>query len=117
MYRNKSLITVLLFILFFALNNAHGGDKVRHSILAGSWYPASYELLKKTVDEYLDKAEPETDLADKKVFALISPHAGYRYSGQAAAYGYKLIKGNKSIKRGYGSCSEPSYWFQGIIRA
>ena len=99
MIRDKSLISLLLFILFFMANNAHGGDQVRHSILAGSWYPASYEALKKTVDDYINKAEPKTDLTGKRVFALISPHAGYRYSGKAAAYGYNLIKGNNSIKR------------------
>jgi hypothetical protein len=34
----------------------------------------------------------------ERVIGLISPHAGYDYSGKTAAYGYKLLKGKK-IKR------------------
>ena len=28
-----------------------------------------------------------------EIVALVSPHAGYMYSGQVAAYAYKLIEG------------------------
>jgi len=42
------------------------------------------------IDNLLEKAAPEPVAAE--VFALISPHAGYGYSGETAAFGYKLIK-------------------------
>ena len=45
--------------------------------------------------EFLDKTS--VDLLPGEVLLLISPHAGYGYSGPTAAYGYKLIKG-KSYK-------------------
>ncbi|MCD6460923.1 AmmeMemoRadiSam system protein B [bacterium] len=95
----KLFITVFCSVLCLAVNNAQGGDKVRQSILAGSWYPASADALRKTVDDYIGKANPDLSLSQKRVIALISPHAGYQYSGQAAAYGYKLLKGNQDIKR------------------
>lgn len=74
-------------------------EKVRKSVLAGSWYPADSSQLQSMLLEYLDKAQtrPVED-QQNKVFALISPHAGYQFSGPVAAYGYKLLAG-KNIRR------------------
>jgi AmmeMemoRadiSam system protein B len=44
------------------------------------------------VDGFLAKAQPPP-IHD--VVALVSPHAGYPYSGQVAAYSYALLKGRK----------------------
>ncbi len=64
--------------------------RVFHSPLAGTWYQADKEGLVQEIDGYLDKAkgEPLGDLC-----ALIMPHAGYRYSGQTAAYAVKQLSG------------------------
>lgn len=64
---------------------------VRHSVIAGSWYPGSEGQLRKTVQGYLDSAEKEE--LDGELVGLISPHAGYVYSGQVAAYAYKQLGG------------------------
>lgn len=66
-------------------------DEVRPSLIAGSWYPGSPDVLRRTVDEYLAHAEffPTND----ELIALISPHAGYPYSGQTAAYAYRQLQG------------------------
>jgi len=71
-------------------------ESTRKSVLAGSWYPGDKKELKRVINGYLEN----TDVADNagSVYALISPHAGYRYSGQAAAYGYKTLQG-KNINR------------------
>ena len=57
----------------------------------GLWYPANAEALADMVDGYLDKAEQ----LDESIvpIALISPHAGFVYSGQVAAWAYKQIEG------------------------
>ena len=47
------------------------------------------------IDNFLEKAGPKS--VSGEIFMLISPHAGYGYSGQTAAFGYKLIK-NKPYK-------------------
>lgn len=47
------------------------------------------------LEGFLQKADPKPIIGD--IFILISPHAGYGYSGQAAAFGYKLTK-NKPYK-------------------
>jgi AmmeMemoRadiSam system protein B/AmmeMemoRadiSam system protein A len=68
-------------------------DKVRPSALAGSWYPADKSQLTSLVRSLLKKAGVETEPASdhEKVFALVVPHAGYRFSGLVAAHGYKTL--------------------------
>lgn len=65
--------------------------RVRHSVIAGSWYPGTEGQLRKTVQGYLDDVEKEE--LDGELVGLISPHAGYIYSGQVAAYAYKQLDG------------------------
>jgi hypothetical protein len=64
---------------------------VRKSVIAGSWYPGNPSVLRKNIEDYF-KAVPEVD-ASGEVVGLISPHAGYMYSGQVAAHAYKLVRG------------------------
>jgi AmmeMemoRadiSam system protein B len=64
---------------------------VRRSVIAGSWYPGTEGQLRKTVQGYLDKVEKEE--LEGELIGLISPHAGYVYSGQVAAYAYKQLDG------------------------
>ncbi len=90
-------ITGIFLILLQITCSCHGRDKVRQSILAGSWYPGTQKELSQTVESYLTKAQPQ--VPQGRVFALISPHAGYRFSGEAAGFGYKLLQGNDTIRR------------------
>lgn len=78
---------------------------------AGSWYESNPEKLKTQLKEYLDKAQPIPDESScnnlhsenkeykQPVLAIIAPHAGYMYSGQTAAYAYKVAAKQKNIKR------------------
>lgn len=68
-------------------------DKTRKPAFAGSFYPGDPGKLSSVIEEYLEKAEP--DKIEGRIFALVSPHAGYIYSGPTAAYGYKLIQGKQ----------------------
>lgn len=63
---------------------------IRRTTAAGSFYPADPEELTGQINRFLERAESE-DISNIK--ALISPHAGYAYSGQVAAYSYKQIVG------------------------
>jgi len=71
-------------------------DIVRSSILAGTWYAGGRDALTKQVKTFLNKAEAKP--VPGRIIAIIVPHAGYMYSGQCAAYGFKLLEG-KSYKR------------------
>jgi hypothetical protein len=64
---------------------------VKQPNVSGAFYPDNPEELSAMIDGFLDKANPEPQ--EGSIFALISPHAGYGFSGQTAAFGYKLIKG------------------------
>jgi AmmeMemoRadiSam system protein B/AmmeMemoRadiSam system protein A len=77
----------------FLEGESMASEQIRESVLAGTWYPGNSSRLKLEVQEYLSQASV-TGLQGQLV-ALISPHAGYRYSGQVAAYGYKLLEDRK----------------------
>ncbi len=66
---------------------------VRAPVVAGAFYPAGKRELGALVDSYLVRATPPK--VPGEPVALVLPHAGYVYSGQVAAYGYKAIEGRK----------------------
>ena len=45
------------------------------------------------VDEFIENAQ--THIMDAPIRALVSPHAGYVYSGFTAAHAYKMVQGRK----------------------
>jgi AmmeMemoRadiSam system protein B len=63
---------------------------VREPAVAGSWYPGAADVLASEVDRYLAAAHPQPPRG--ALAALISPHAGLRYSGPVAAWGYSLLR-------------------------
>jgi len=58
---------------------------IREPAVANMFYPANPEKLREIVTYFLNNAP----LYNIKPQAVISPHAGYIYSGQTAAYSYK----------------------------
>jgi AmmeMemoRadiSam system protein B len=68
---------------------------IRKAAVAGSWYPGDARGIAAEVEEYLAAAEPVS--VSGRLVALISPHAGLRYSGPVAAYGYSLLRGRKEL--------------------
>ncbi len=68
---------------------------VQRSLLAErGWYSADAEVLNKQFDSFFEKATSKTI---ENVVALILPHAGYKWSGQTAAFGLKTTE--KKYKR------------------
>ncbi|MFI5006189.1 MAG: AmmeMemoRadiSam system protein B [Solirubrobacterales bacterium] len=70
-------------------------DPVRKAAVAGSWYPGSAAAIAAEVDAYFAAVVPPA--VPGRLVALISPHAGLRYSGPVAAYGYGLLRGRSSV--------------------
>jgi hypothetical protein len=64
---------------------------LRRAAVAGSWYPGTASALGAEVDAYLEAARAAPPPG--RLVALVSPHAGLRYSGPVAAYGYGLLRG------------------------
>ena len=68
---------------------------IRKPIVAGQFYPAGKEELNKQIkDSFLHERGPGKIPCDKRkgrIKAIIAPHAGYIFSGPAAAWAYKEI--------------------------
>ncbi len=62
---------------------------VREPAVSGMFYPGDPVSLRRDVGSYL-KAADSGPVPDN-ILAVISPHAGYMYSGQVAAYGYRAV--------------------------
>lgn len=67
---------------------------LRRAAVAGSWYPGTAAELTAEVDRQL--AAAGTQSVPGRLVALVSPHAGLRYSGPVAAFGYGLLRGSAS---------------------
>jgi AmmeMemoRadiSam system protein B/AmmeMemoRadiSam system protein A len=102
------IFLILLIFLFDYIFSSHlkaeGNDmgkegeqteEMRKPAWAGpaGFYPADTVKLTKEIADFYNKAKKEE--IPGKIVALISPHAGYIYSGQVAAYGYKTLEDSK----------------------
>lgn len=65
-------------------------NTVREPQVAGMFYPSNPHELSEVINGFLD--EVKLDRKYNHVAGIISPHAGYVYSGQTAAYAYKTIE-------------------------
>lgn len=63
----------------------------RKPTVAGYFYPRNVETLTNEIDQMIDSVEPRALPGTVRV--LVSPHAGYRYSGLVAAHGFRLVRG------------------------
>jgi AmmeMemoRadiSam system protein B len=70
-------------------------DPIREPAVAGMFYPLDQAVLDHEVDALLRRAEVKEVRGELR--GLISPHAGYIYSGYTAANGYRLLEG-KSVR-------------------
>jgi len=68
-------------------------ENVRRSVIAGSWYPGTERGLSSTLDDYLSRVDQPP--VPGELVGLISPHAGYTYSGQTAAFAFHQLQGQK----------------------
>lgn len=66
-------------------------QNVREPAVAGQFYPADAKELVRQVDDFLTQAALKK--SNGAILGLIVPHAGYPYSGQVAAYGFKQLQG------------------------
>lgn len=77
---------------------------MRRAIAAGSYYDADVNELKDSIHElFLGNLGPgkladiKKEREEKQLYGIIAPHAGYIYSGQAAAHAYKAVAESKKF--------------------
>jgi len=88
---NKKILVSFLVIGFAAAVGPQA-QEVRRPAFAGAFYDGDKALLAARIDAYLS-AVKDLPAVSGEVRAIICPHAGYVYSGQTAAYAYKLVQG------------------------
>jgi len=94
----RKLVFVVIIILFLTACSVEQASndmpkKIRPPAVAGQFYPAAAEEITEQINGYLKQAS--TPPVEGEIKAIIVPHAGYDFSGQVAAYGFKLLKGVK----------------------
>ncbi|MFZ0456574.1 MAG: AmmeMemoRadiSam system protein B [Ignavibacteriaceae bacterium] len=69
-------------------------NKIRKAMVAGYFYPSNPEKLSDEIETLLSISNRGITL--QNLTGIISPHAGYIYSGRTAAFAYNLLN-NKTI--------------------
>jgi hypothetical protein len=70
---------------------AFGSATVRKSALSKDWYPQDALALRERIEGYCAQVIPAQ--IPGRVAALVSPHAGYAYSGPTAAHAFAQVRG------------------------
>ncbi|KXA93001.1 hypothetical protein AKJ64_01675 [candidate division MSBL1 archaeon SCGC-AAA259E17] len=71
-------------------------SKVRNPAASGRFYEGSEPGLRSQIEECFTHPQgpgkiPETGKGPRKILGLVSPHAGYPYSGPVAAHGFSAV--------------------------
>lgn len=69
---------------------------IRQPAVAGLFYPSNSSELRRELIYMLSSAEVKVNVPS--IFGLVSPHAGYVYSGRTAAFGFRLLEG-KNVEK------------------
>jgi len=111
------IIACLIAIAFSNSNNMKKNSenefqKIRQPAVAGQFYPADKQELKAMIDEFLGAATSSNATGTAQV--IIVPHAGYVYSGQVAAFGFKQLQ-ESGFKRAIIIGRSHQQYFNGVI--
>jgi MEMO1 family protein len=87
------IIQFLLFSLIILLSANACAEEIQPSSLDGAFYSRDKVVLEDMISGFINEAVIEDISGD--IIAIISPHAGYVYSGAVAGYGFKALQGNK----------------------
>lgn len=100
------LITLILILPFCSSSQID-----RQPAVAGQFYPADPKELKLTLESLFRNAlKPKTY---KNIAAIISPHAGYVYSGEVAASAFSQLKQNVNYENIFLIGSSHHVYFEG----
>lgn len=106
-----SIILIAVLATYFLLSlcwQSFALTNVRYPSFAGSWYPGNKQYLEHLINtcyaqanaggtnsNHCHKLSPDQipdQGTERNLVALVAPHAAFRYSGQAQAYCYQLLK-------------------------
>lgn len=120
MHDFKCLIFVIFFASFLAnsCNSQHKADEQqfdraiidREPAVAGQFYSADKDELKSNLSELFEKAQSKKA---ENVAAIISPHAGYVFSGEVAASSYNQVDFSRKFDNVFILASSHRAYFEG----
>jgi hypothetical protein len=100
------MLAVLLALYFFNNCQSHTNSPItmktpdtlqnRQPAVAGSFYPSDPAEIQQMLKQYFAKAPAHAN--DSVVMAIISPHAGYVFSGEVAAAAFNQLDPEKEYK-------------------
>ncbi len=71
-------------------------ERTKYPSVAGSFYPKEASRLREMVTKFIEEGSHRLNRKiEGKIFGIMVPHAGYRYSGPVAGVGYSILKGKK----------------------
>ncbi len=121
--RKKLIYTIIITIIFSqtSCNAQENNDNNiqtekqtntmnRKPVVAGQFYPANETQLNKDLELYFANAEKKQC---DNVLAILSPHAGYVFSGQVAASSFNQINENKEYEHIFIITSSHRAYFKG----
>ena len=106
------LLFMIQLILFSHSSKSQESPKKinREAVVSGSFYPSSPVKLTSMLEDLFALASPKET---QNTFAIISPHAGYIYSGAIAASAFNQIDSNKKYKTIFIIGSSHRFSFEG----
>jgi len=97
MNRNRLTLSLILsFSLTVATCLSQNEQTDRQPAVAGQFYPSQKDELTLTLKKLFSKAVPSKKI--KHVIAIVSPHAGYPFSGEVAASSFNQIDPSKKYE-------------------
>ncbi|MCH7657691.1 MAG: AmmeMemoRadiSam system protein B [Bacteroidetes bacterium] len=102
----NSILIVIMFLIFSQnFCNSQNRNKEDQSLqkridrqpaVAGQFYPGNKNNLEKTLEELFSKAK--SGISEENTIAILSPHAGYVFSGEVAANSFKQLDPDSKYK-------------------
>jgi AmmeMemoRadiSam system protein B/AmmeMemoRadiSam system protein A len=91
------VITIVIILISLSMDlSSHGSSADRHPVAAGRFYSENKETLAKDISELFYTCRKAN--TEAVVRALISPHAGYVFSGKIAASAFSAIQNKECYK-------------------
>jgi len=88
-------ILILLYITIIMETNAQNKQVDRQPVAAGKFYPAGEDALRRDISNLFEECKKSDEKLN--VRAIVSPHAGYVFSGKISATAFSSVDKEKNI--------------------
>ncbi len=88
-------ILILLYITIIMETNAQNKQVDRQPVAAGKFYPAGEDALRRDISKLFEECKKSDEKLN--VRAIVSPHAGYVFSGKISASAFSSVDKEKKI--------------------